>query len=132
MSAERFKELLKTRRDILPSADLCARIIDYAASLPIDQQEMLTYRQLANQTNGGSLDAAFMAAMAALSTNGLGAFELHGLFVDDDEAEYPIEPDELEDAISSGVLIHPYSGIPVDNFRSKVIPFFTTTKAFRD
>ena len=113
----------------VPAADLCVRILDFMMSVPTDQLQMLTFRELTDATGQGNVTPDLITALSILKEMSL--LDARALFVDYDETEYELEPSELFEAQVSGILIHPHTGEEVKNYQKRVIPFFTPSDKFR-
>lgn len=52
------------------------------------------------------------------------------MLVDDDSAEHEVSMDYLSAARVEGLFIHPETGYPVEDFESKIFPFFVPSAKF--
>lgn len=130
MVADAIRRDLEDRGVNSPILKLCLALVEYVANLPADQREMLTYRTFINASGKKHLDQELMAAITILSTSSVHAFDLRGMFVDDDEREYEVSAQDIADARASGSFIHPQTGKLVPDFEAKIVPFFTPSKRF--
>lgn len=111
--------------------ELCLRIIDVLSTLPDEEAKMLTFASFKNAANKPSIDEELIRAVALLANTSIHALDSKLLFIDDNDREFEIEKDFLADARRDGEFIHPETGIPVDEFESKIIPFFVPSDKFR-
>jgi hypothetical protein len=127
-----IKEEILQRWANVPAAPLCLRIIDYIAELPQSNRQMLTYRTLQVAAGKSTVDDDLLAAVNILVNSPIAVFDAHGLFIDDDESEFELTPEELLEATRSGTFIHPESGESVPEYSEKIVPFFTPSARFLD
>lgn len=130
MSAAQIRSELRNRWDGDPILQLCLKLVDYVDALPTDQRRMLTFRTLLNAVDKRGVDDEFMRALTILVSSRVSALDAHALLVDEDETEHEIDPVELERARATGTLLHPETGVLVQNFEGHVIPFFVPSKYF--
>jgi hypothetical protein len=110
--------------------ELSLRIIDYLTDIPNDQLEMLTFSSIMKVAGADDVDADLVGAVSLLSNNSIHALETRLLFIDDDNRRLKIDKKELAEARRKGIFIHPESGEPVEDFESKIIPYFVPTADF--
>lgn len=130
MIADAIKRDLKKWGGDSPVLKLCLLLVEYVANLPPDQREMLTYRTFVNASGKSQIDQELMAAITILSTSTIHAFDLHGIFVDENEDEYEISAREIATARAIGEFIHPQTGKLVPDFEERIIPFFSPSERF--
>ncbi|WGD29404.1 hypothetical protein AncyloWKF20_16745 [Ancylobacter sp. WKF20] len=130
MVADAIKRDLKERGANSPILQLCLRLVDYVASLPSDQREMLTYRTFIKAAGKERVDQDLMAALTILSTSNIHAFDIFGLFIDENDDEFEISAEDLFQAQSSGEFAHPSSGRLVPDFEDRIVPFFVPSERF--
>jgi hypothetical protein len=127
-----IKEEILQRWANVPAASTSVRIIDYIASLPPPNRRLLTYRTLLVATGKSYVDDDLLAAVNILVNSPIAVFDAHGLFIDDDDSEFELTPDELLEASKDGTFIHPQSGERILDYSKKIIPFFTPSSRFLD
>jgi hypothetical protein len=125
------EEILKRWADV-PAAEVSLRIVDYIAGLPQSNRRMLTYRTLLVAAGKARVDDDLLAAVNILVNSPIAVFDAHGIFIDDDDDEFELSPEELLDATRKGVFVHPQSGEVVANYKEKIVPFFTPSSRFSD
>lgn len=130
MSADDIRKELKERWAGTRAVELCFQIVDFVAKLPAGHSRMLTFKTITNITGKKSVDDDLLAAINILASTRIAALDSHAMFVDDDNEEYEIEPDDLALAHATGELIHPETGKGVPNYEEKVFPFFVPTDRF--
>jgi len=130
MSAKEIKAELETRWRDDPIVRLCVAIVDYLASLPAEQLQMITFRTLSSGVGKDHIDDELMRALTILVSSRVAALDAHALFVDEDQLEHELTPEELAQARATGRLVHPETGELVSEFESKVIPFFVPSARF--
>lgn len=121
------KEILDRWPDV-PAADICMKILDYVVSKPRDELHFLTLTTLCRATGRGEVDVELLAAINILAGSRLGLLESHALFVDDDESEHELTPEEISQARATGELIHPQTGEAVADYERHLIPFFSPSE----
>lgn len=131
MSADQIKAEIARDFNGIPIANVCLRLVEFVERLPADQTEMLTYRTFQRALDKASVDEELVAAITLLTSSKLAAFDMHGMFIDD-ENEYELTAGELAQIHQTGELIHPHTGEAVADFESKLIPFFTPSARFTD
>ena len=113
------------------TVELCLRIIDSLSTLSDEETRMLTFTSFKNVVDKKSIDEELIRAISLLANTSIHALDSKLLFVDDDEHEFEIDKEELAKAKRTGFLIHPETGEPVEEFESKIIPFFVPSEKFR-
>ena len=58
------------------------------------------------------------------------ALNTKAMLVDEDSNEFEIPISEINEAEITGELIHPEKGLPVEDFRNRIFPFFTASEFF--
>jgi hypothetical protein len=116
----------------VPAGSVSVRIIDYIAKLPPSNRHMLTYRTFLAAAGKSNVDDDLLAAINILVSSPISVFDAHGLFIDDDDSEFELTPEELLETSRSGIFIHPESGEKVPDYRDRIVPFFTPTSRFSD
>ncbi|MFH5923823.1 hypothetical protein [Roseomonas xinghualingensis] len=114
-----------------PAAKLCLKIIDFVASLPAEQVRMLTFSNLCRVVGKRAPDGDLLTAVTILVSSKIHALDTHTLFIDDNQAEHEIDPEDLRDAKLSGTLVHPVSGELVSNYEAHLVPFFVPSPKLR-
>ncbi|RWM27783.1 hypothetical protein [Mesorhizobium sp.] len=130
MSADDIRKELKERWAGTEPFALCLQIVDFVAKLPAEHSRMLTFKTMTNITGKKYVDDSLLAALNILASTRVAALDAHAMFVDDDNEEHEIEPQELALAQSTGKFIHPETGEEVPNYEEKVFPFFVPTDRF--
>jgi len=85
---------------------------------------MLTFISFKNVLGYPSVDELLIRAVMLLANSSVHALDAKLLFIDDDDAEYELDPAELEDARKEGALAHPVTGALIGDYERKVFPFF--------
>lgn len=125
------KEFLERWRDDPPLATLCLQIIDFMAAQKRGELQMLTFTSFMNATGKQEIDSQLLKAIAVLVNSSHALLVTHAMLVDEEDQEYEIAPEEWADARETGHLIHPLTGMPVEDFESKVFPFFVPSQYFQ-
>lgn len=121
------KELLDRWRDV-PAADICMKILDFVEKTPQDELRFLTFTTLCRAAGQENVDGELLAAVNILASSRLALFDAHALFVDDDEIEHEISPEEIAEAKATGEFVHPGTGEIVPDYERHLIPFFSPNK----
>jgi hypothetical protein len=130
MSVDKIKEELKTRWGDEPTVAICFAIIDFMTKVPPDQLQMLTFASLKSAANKDEIDSELLKAITILASSKVAALDAHAMLVDDDEREHEISIEYLSTARASGEFIHPETGRVVEDFESKIFPFFVPSANF--
>lgn len=130
MSARKVREELAKRWADEPTIELCLAIIDFMERTPPNQLQMLTFRSLQHIANKTEVDSELLKAITVLSSSRVAALDIHAMLVDDDETEHEIAIEALNEARSTGTLIHPQTGYAVDDFETRVFPFYVPSANF--
>lgn len=132
MSADQIKAEIKRDFKGSPIADVCLQLVEFVEGLPAGQAEMLTFRTFVRALGKMKVDEELLAAVTLLTSSNLAALDMHGMFIDDDHEEYELSAEDLIEARETGEFSHPHTGEPVENFQSKLIPFFTPSARFSE
>lgn len=107
-----------------PASKLCLEIVDYIAKTPRDRLDFMTYRTFLNILGKTTVDDDLLTALTILTSSKIAALDAHAMFVDENDNEHEVEPEELFDAINKGTFVHPDTGQLVEDFSSRIIPFY--------
>lgn len=121
------KELLDLWQDV-PAAEICMKILDFVENTPQDQLRFLTFATLSRAAGRQGVDSDLLAAVNILAGSKLALFDVHALFIDDDETEHEVSPEEIAEARATGKFIHPETGERVSDYERHIIPFFSPNK----
>ena len=130
MSAEEIKDKLKKRWGDEPTVAICFAIIDFISNTQSDQLQMLTFASLKSAAKKQEVDSDLLQAITILVSSSVAALDAHAMLVDDDETEHEISIEYLSEARAVGQFIHPETGLTVEDFESKVFPFFVPSANF--
>ncbi|WP_441230063.1 hypothetical protein AB7828_10100 [Tardiphaga sp. 215_C5_N2_1] len=130
MSAEQIRREVHNRWGNEPIVSLCDAILNYMESVPRAQLEMLTFASLQAATSKEVVDADLLLAITILSSSSVAALDAHAMLVDEDSTEHEIPLSDLSAARAGGQLIHPETGYPVEDFETKIFPFFVPSAKF--
>lgn len=129
MNIEQIKAILQERWQE-PVTQLCYKIIDFLASKPRDQLQLLTFRTLTSAAGRENFDPELLSALSILSSSEIPALKMHTAFIDDDDELHEIELRELHEARLKGSLVHPQTGLLLDDFEDKIVPYFSISDSF--
>jgi hypothetical protein len=124
------KELLDRWQDV-PAAEICMRILDFVEKTPQNELHFLTFATLCRAAGRENVDSDLLAAVNILAGSRLALFDAHALFVDEDESEHEISPDEIAEAKLTGEFIHPETGELVPDYERYIIPFFSPNERLK-
>ncbi len=85
---------------------------------------MLTYNALSGLAGRDKVDTDMVSAINFLTSSRWALLEAHGQFVADDGSEFSLDDDDFQHLLATGELIHPATGDPVPDARTKVMPYF--------
>lgn len=114
----------------VPAVELCFAILDFLASVKPGQLKMITFRDLVNATGRKQVDSELLTAVAMLTNSTVAVLDARALLVDEDSTEHEISPEDFAQARKEGFLIHPETGLEVEDFERHIIPFFVPTDRF--
>jgi hypothetical protein len=130
MSVDKIKEELKARWGDEPTVAICFAILDFMKTVSNDQLQMLTFTSLKSAANKEEVDSELLKAITILASSRVAALDAHAMLVDDDEREHEISIEYLSLARANGEFIHPETGRIVEDFESKIFPFFVPSSNF--
>lgn len=130
MTVEEMKTQIDKVWHGLPAVELCFAILDFLTSVNPQQLKMITFRDLVAATGRKQIDSDLLTAVAMLTNSTMSILDARALLVDEDSTEHEISPEDFAQARKEGFLIHPETGLEVENFESHIIPFFVPTERF--
>ena len=68
-------------------------------------------------------------ALAILSSTSVHVLDTKFMFIDDGK-EYDVDANVMKHVLSEGRLVHPITGDPVDDYESKLVPYFVCSDIF--
>lgn len=128
MGLDHLREELLARWQDVPAADICMKILDFVEKTPPDELHFLTFTTLCRAAGRDNVDVDLLAAVNILAGSRLALFDAHALFIDDDETEHELSPEEIAEAKATGEFIHPETGEVVPDYERHIIPFFSPNK----
>lgn len=131
MGASEIRAELQRRWQESPALKVCFAILEYLERVPDEQLQMLTFGTLQEAVGKNAVDPELITALNILVSSRIAALDAKVLLIDELEDEYEISPTELSEARSSGALIHPRTGELIEEFESKLVPFFVPSESFR-
>lgn len=127
---DEFEERLRRYWHEDPAEPLCANILKYMNGHALERLEMLTFRDFLRITGRSEYDEQLIRAVAIL-VGTLDALDTKYMFIEDDgEDEVEIDDSDIQAARRDGVFYHPHTGRPVENYESKLFPFFTPSRTY--
>jgi hypothetical protein len=130
MSAAEIKAELDSRWRDDPIVRVCNEIVDYIASRPADQLQMISLGAISKAADKEKIDNELLRAIAILVSSHVAALDARGMLVDENENEHELDSNTLAEAIATGRLVHPQTGAILTEFKSKVFPFFVPAERF--
>lgn len=130
MSIEEIKIELKDGWHDVPAADLALCIIDFMAKLDDQELRMLPIPLLLEVSGRKEPDPEFFAALAILVSSTIHVLDAKAFYTEEEDHEFHIDTKELARARREGELVHPESGALIDDFESKLIPYFESSGRF--
>lgn len=113
-----------------PTLYLCDKLIDYIAHLPNQETGQLTAKALARGTRH-AFDGELLRAITILVSSPEAVLDSKLLFIDDDGTFEDIAKERYEQAVSEGSIVHPVSGVLLEEYDKYVFPYFVPTEEFR-
>jgi hypothetical protein len=127
------RDLKKQVRDTwqdMPAVDICLKIIDFLASKPVSQLQMLTFSDLARVGGDGTVDQDLLTAISILTSSSVAALDTRAVLCGDDNEQFELSLEDLAQARSDGFIVHPGDGSEIFDFERTVIPFFVPSRNF--
>lgn len=113
-----------------PAGELCLALVDFLRAQPEEHLRMLTYYSIGRILEREPLDENVLRAVTILVSTKVHALERRFLFIDDEKQEYELDNEEIEEVQRTGNLVHPETGDVVEDFESKLVPFFVPSDSF--
>lgn len=117
------------------TAQLCSSIIRLIASEKYKDVEHLPLALFFNELNIPDQQenlGQLMKVLEYLSSRRMHLLDMKYMLHDDDYSEpLYLEEESISEALFDGVLYHPETGEPVDNYKSKVFPYFVQSKMLK-
>jgi len=126
MNQQQLKE--KIKQDWVEQSsllDICLEIIEYLISRPIKHLRHLTYSSLKIAVKGRYSDVDMLAAIQYLSGDAVAVLSLHFEFIDEYDESFDLDCQEVSEANKEGRLVHPRTGKYIENYKDKVLMYFT-------
>lgn len=114
----------------IPAATLAQGIIDFMGKLNKQELRMLTLPTLLQAIGRDQVNQEFLAALAILASSRVHALDAKAFYCEEDDEEFHVDATELATARSIGSLVHPTTGELIDDFESKLIPYFESSQRF--
>jgi len=128
---DELKAELRERWTDSTTIELCLRIVDALSDLRDEELRMLTFATFKKAVERAAIDEQLIRAVALLTTSSVHALDSKLLFIDDDARKFEIDKEELAAARKTGEFIHPETGRSVEQFESKIIPYFVPSEKFK-
>lgn len=128
MSATDIKSELERRWGDDPVALVCVKIVDFIASLPAEERQLLTYATFMKATNKPVPDAELATAIGILVNSKIAALDTWAMYTDELGEDFELTPQELSTVQANKELIHPETGEPVPDYENYLVPFFVPTE----
>ncbi|WP_299806635.1 hypothetical protein [Tardiphaga sp.] len=128
VALENLRRELLARWSDVPAADICMRILDFVESTPQNELHFLTFTTLCRAAGRTNIDVELLAAINILTGSRLALLDAHAMFIDEDENEHELSPEEIAEARETGTLVHPETGEIVGDYERYLVPFFSPSK----
>ncbi|MFN3619781.1 hypothetical protein [Sphingorhabdus sp.] len=130
MSVENLKREVATGWPDVPAATLALGVIEFMGELDDQELRMLTIPKLLDAVGRKEIDQEFLAALAILVSSTVHALDAKAFLCEEEGFEVHVDALELATARKSGLLEHPETGALIEDFESKLIPYFEVSTRF--
>lgn len=130
MSIENFKREVAEGWPDIPAAALALGIIEFMGQLDDQELRMLTIPTLLRSVGCDEVTQEFLAALAILVSSTVHVLDAKAFYSEDDDNEFHVDASELAVARRTGAMEHPATGELIENFESKLIPYFESSERF--
>jgi hypothetical protein len=130
MSVDDLKREVAEGWPNMPAATYALGIIDFMQTLDDQELRMLTVPILMHAVDCAEVNHEFLAALAILAGSTVHVLDAKALYTEDDEEEFGLDAGELAEARRTGFLEHQSSGELIEDFESKLIPYFESSERF--
>ncbi len=120
---EIIEQAIEARWGIDPTVGVCRLILEYAVSKPTQETVMLTFGDF-KRIAGADYDQEELQRAIAILVSRFHALEMRLVFIDNDEGPIYLKPDEQQDFIERGQLIHPHRGVLVEGGEKNTFPYY--------
>ena len=114
----------------IPAATFALGIIDFMGQLEDQELRMLTVPTLLHAVGCDEVNQEFLAALAILAGSTVHVLDAKAFYSEDDDEEFHVDAVELASARRTGSLEHPHTGELIEDFESKLIPYFESSERF--
>lgn len=130
MSVDDLKREVSEGWPDIPAGSLALNIIEFMSGLDVQELRMLTIPVLLKAVDRMEVDEEFLTALAILVSSTVHVLDVKTLLVDEDESSVRVEAKELANARKFGALAHPETGELIEDFESRLIPYFQSSERF--
>ena len=130
MSIDDIKREVSEGWPDLPAAAFALGIIEFMGQLDDQELRMLTVPTLLEAVGCKELNQEFLAGLAILAGSTVDVLDAKAFYSEDDDEEFDVDATELAAARHSGSLEHPTTGELIEDFESKLIPYFESSERF--
>lgn len=103
--------------------DLLLSFFEEISKKNLDDFRFLSFQDIANIIHKKPYDSEIFELINTLESPQISFLIRKHIFIYDDFEE-EIEPDDLEEIVSKDMLIHPETGIEVNDWKNHIFPFF--------
>lgn len=114
----------------IPAAAFALGIIDFMGQLDDQELRMLTIPTLLQAAGRDEISQEFLAALAILAGSSVHVLDAKAFYSEEDDEEFHVDAAELATARHTGSLEHPDTGELIEDFESKLIPYFESSERF--
>jgi hypothetical protein len=114
----------------IPAAPLALGLIDFMGRLSDQELRMLTIPRLLEAVGRSQIDQEFLAALAILVSSTVHVLDAKAFLCEEAGSEVHVDAEELATARQLGSLEHPETGELIEDFESRLIPYFESSSRF--
>lgn len=116
-----------------PQSKICIAILDFLKRTPIHDLTHITYGSLRKVIDTNFDEAHFLTSIQYLCGDRTSLLEMRfELFIEERDEVFEVSKSEINCASKTGFLIHPETGIRVEDFRDKIFVFFAPGQLIKD
>jgi hypothetical protein len=114
-----------------PAKEICLRILDYVYQrrFSIDH---LSFGSIKKLIGDDFSEKDVFASLYYLMGSGVKVLEARYQFFEDEDRAIELDPIDVREAYHTGILIHPNTGISIDDFEKKVVMYFVPSRKMKE
>jgi len=124
LNLQQVIESIRADIDDDPLFDICVKVLVYVVNYPAGKLSYITYGSLRKIVGITYSDEQLLLSIQYLCGDRADILNPKFELIDDNSETHIIPNDEVSLAHNTGILIHPETGEPIDNYDGKLVIFF--------